>query len=113
MNIHITAGATAILPNGKEYPVEESFNCSQTPTRVTDVILTSSDPIQAYKDWILENAQDEEQEVYDFDQWCEETNYYKLGGTETYNWGVEHVKELDNWLEHVNSLGLTVEVYSA
>jgi hypothetical protein len=85
----------------------ETFRAWQTPTCVTDEILASKDPAQAYVDWILrERSRDQEWPVYADDD--------ILGdgvpvGTRIVNEGKEHVEDFREWVEFVEEQGFTVK----
>jgi hypothetical protein len=73
-NIHFHAERKVqVLETGKIKT--ERFNIPyawQTPTEVTKMIMKSSDPTQAYIDWVLSHSKDEQYPVYaDDDVLCE------------------------------------------
>jgi hypothetical protein len=59
----------------------------QTPTDVTKMIMKSSDPTQAYIDWVLSQSKDEQHPVYaDDDVLCERepVRYVTINDAEEY-----------------------------
>jgi len=113
MNLHINCEGEITYPSGIKKPHIESFNCSQTPTTITNQILASLDPIQAYKDWIMSKyGKDEQEPIYDIDEWDIDTDYYKIIGYKTYNWGREHCEELDKFINDATVRGMKIETYS-
>lgn len=112
MNIHISGVGEATYPNGKKYPVVESFNVMQTPTGITNRILKSKDKIAKYKEWVMSNTIDELEEILDYNSWDEKTNYYPVIGHKTVNYGRKHCEELDRFVGGVREKGLTLKFYS-
>lgn len=55
MNITIHSVGKIKTPNGKNKDYDKSFNCVQTPTKVTWAILDAADHLAAYRDWIVAN----------------------------------------------------------
>lgn len=78
------------------------FNLIQTPTTLTYKVLDLKDvqdQIACYKEWILQRYEDEEEVVYDDSEvlsWADEPT---IVGKKIVNYGVEHIKELDSFLE--------------
>lgn len=55
MNITIHSVGEIKTPNGKSKDYDKPFNCIQTPTKVTWSILEDTDPLTAYKNWLVDN----------------------------------------------------------
>jgi len=114
MNVHICAEGMITFPSGITKYSEVGFNCLQTSTKETEQIVNSPDPIQAYKDWILSRwDKDEQEETFDIDTWDDSAGYYKSTGFVIYNFGKEHCKSLDEFIEDAKVKGLKIDVYSA
>ena len=113
MNINICAEGMVTFPSGITKYSETSFDCLQTPTPVTEHIIASPDPIQAYKEWVLSIwDKDEPEETFDINTWDDSTGYYKSTGFIPYNRGKEHIEKLDNFITDAKLKGLTIETYS-
>lgn len=112
-NINIVAKGEAIFPNGKTYPVEDVFNCLPTPTKVTEEIERSDDPIESYIAYLSKDIEtyDTEVNAYDYSTLDDETNYYKIVGKEIVNYRRECINKLREWVSIVEEKGLTIEVY--
>ena len=83
------------------------FAAWQTPTKDTYEIVGSDNPVQAYTDWVLKRARDEQVPVYDEkDCWAEGEPV----GYEVYNAGKEHVQQFQEWIEEVEENGYTVKI---
>ncbi len=77
----------------------------QTPTSVTNKILKAADPFQAYRDWVMEGQEDRQEPLYaDNDPFHEGP----IVGYETFNYGVEHLKDFDGWLKSAQEDGYEV-----
>lgn len=106
-NIHFAAEREIIVvKTGQRRTQRIDFDrVWQTPTRVTYEIM-AGDPIQGYKDHILnERSRDEILDVYAEDDYFEERGPV---GTRVYNAGKEHVAEFEAWLEMCEAEGYTV-----
>ncbi len=104
INFRIYAEREIFIPSvNKSDTQQESFHYWQTPTKASYQIIESDNPIQAYKDWVLSNARDEQEDVYDdpFDD--------VPSGTKTVNYGKEHVVQLDKWISEVESDGYVIK----
>lgn len=110
MNLHITAKLECVaVKTGEKVFKEESFDCWQTPTKVTYEILNSDNMLQAYKDWVLSISEDKEIPVYAKNDIFNEKEPI---GTETVNWGKCHLEELDLWVEAMTKDGYEIEFYA-
>ena len=109
-NIHFVAKRkiTFKKKNGKRSGEiqEVSFDVWQTPTTTTYNIMSSAEPIQAYKTWILtECSADEKIPVFAEDDIWAEGNPV---GVEIYNAGKEHVAKFEQWVEELDEQGYTI-----
>lgn len=109
-NIHFyaTRKITFRKKNGKRSGAIQQISFErvwQTPTRVTLEIM-KGDPIQGYKDWILnECSSDQMINVFaDDDIFCENVPI----GKEVYNPGKEHLAAFEEWLAMCDEEGYTV-----
>ena len=127
-NFHIFVSDRLKSPNGVDNVIfRESFNCLQTPSKITKSILESDNPIQAYINWITENFNEYEKEDHfydflvdtgnilnfessteeseklkaDFEKWAESHPY------ETF--GMAHVQELNEFIEKYEKLGFEIK----
>lgn len=79
----------------------------QTPTEVSYQIAESSDPFQAYREWVMDGQNDLQEPVYaDNDVFHEGP----IVGYETFNHGDEHLKDFDGWLKMAKEDGYEVIV---
>ena len=113
MSTNIQFQATRDIQVVKTGAVEQQTeffpNVWQTPTRVTERILHSADPIQAYKDWVLDGQEDQVEDVYATDDpFCEGP----VVGQRTFNYGTEHCKEFDKWIKDVTDRGFEITTIS-
>lgn len=105
MSINLNIKATRevqVVKTGEVQTQTIYFNCQQTPTRVTDNIMNSSDKAVAYVDWILSQSNNEIDERYD-----DESMKIK-----NIDWSASHVKEFKRWLKKCNKEGYEVEYYA-
>ena len=111
MNIWITAERKISFKkkNGKTGSEMQSvtFAAQQTPTEVTDKILSSSNSLEAYIEFIKTRSSIEKNPVYaEDDYFCEQEPV----AYEDYNWTLDHIKELKEWIENVEENGFTVKI---
>lgn len=109
-NIVISAIRTVRFdrPDGTEGTDTQSvyFDAWQTPTGVTREIVTASDPLAVYINWITVNDAMVSDPVYaEDDIWCEREPV----DTKEYWRGRAHIAELLEWIESVKSRGFTVQ----
>lgn len=107
INIHFEGTRDILVIKTGKQDVQSVFfrEVWQTPTKVTDKILKSEDPFQAYRDWVLENQEDQTEPMYADD------DVFHTGpivGYETFNYGKEHIKDFDGWLKMMEEDGYTV-----
>jgi hypothetical protein len=110
MNILITATrkVTFKKKNGKRGGEIQTvkFREWQTPTEITQEILASKDPAQAYIDWILRDCSvDVETPVFAEDDIWEQGEPV---ATTVFNPGKEHVEEFREWIKDVEDNGFTL-----
>lgn len=109
MNIHINAvRQVQVLSTGKIVEQSIAFNAWQTPTSVTYDILGSSNPADAYKNWIRQESvnMDIVEDIFDDEDILEEGEPI---GTRTYNPGLDHIEIFDTWLKMCVEEGFTVK----
>ena len=106
-NIHFEATRRIkVIKTGKVEDQTIFFDPVQTPTVVTNAIMASVDPFQAYRDYVLELCEDYEKPIYaEDDEFCLEDPI----GVEIRNDGPEHVKRFDDWLKSVEEAGYEVK----
>ena len=107
INIHFEATRDIIVvKTGKQEVQDARFReVWQTPSKVTDKILKSADPFQAYRDWVMENQEDQQEPMYADD------DVFHAGpiiGYETFNYGKEHLQDFDAWLKQMKEDGYEV-----
>ena len=126
MNISIKGVREIFIPSINRTDTQDiSFDCWQTPTKISYEILESSHPIEAYKQWVLSRSKPELIEhFYDYDTEIEYiltdislSEYMsKNPGRihyEPYDTGYEYNKALDDWITEMESEGykITLEVW--
>jgi hypothetical protein len=110
MSINIQFIATReikVVKTGKTDVQEISFPTYQTPTEVTFQIKNTVNPVQAYKDWVMQESQDEVMDIYAEDDLFEECDPV---GTRTFNPDRDHCERFDTWLKEVEQEGYEVNV---
>ena len=109
MNIHLEAHTEAILKNGQTYKINEHFTCWQTPTKITYQILKSPNKVQAYSDWV--NSHDNTETFPNFmPEDALNPDRQPISYT-TIDYGQEHLKALQEWLDAHPSDVWTLEWY--
>jgi len=106
MNICIEASREIqVVSTGKICTQTTSFDCWQTPTRITHDILDSDKPLDTYIAWVMSNCHDEQ-----YPQYAEDDifNDGPIVGYETHNPGREHVSQLQMWIDHSEQEGYTI-----
>lgn len=94
-----------IIKTGGVAKQETYFDCWQTPTEVTKMLVKSPDPIKAYKDWIMTLSVDEVTPIYrEADIFCEGP----VLGYITINPAKDHIKELETWVLDCEKEGFTI-----
>ncbi len=94
MNLQVSGERTVTVnKTGKKSKQTTHFSLWQTPTEVT---------------WVKERSEDETEEVFaEDDIWCEREPI----GTRTFNTGLEHIAELEQWLKECEDEGYELEWY--
>ncbi len=108
MNIYISAEREVVTTkSGIKDTQVITFDCWQTPTKVTYQILETDNPLQAYMDWVMEQSEDYSTPDYaDNDIFCKGP----IIGHTVYNPAKDHVKDLKAWVDEVSSKDYTVNV---
>lgn len=106
-NIHIFANGVVISPNGNNMQFSKSFNCWQTPSKITDKILGSDDAILSYIKWAEECYESHQEEV---EEWSEEKKDYVIIGSKTVYPAKEHIEELNIFIQGWKDLGFGISV---
>ena len=108
MNIHISRSMVVTTPTGIEKMIEENFDCIQTPTNISYQIINSENPIESYKNWVIENyGEDETFAIYAEDDPFGEKEPIRYS---IINDGKEHNKRLNYWLQESENEGYEVEI---
>ena len=110
MNIAISATREIFIPAVNQYDTQTVFfDCIQTTTKETDQILRSENPIRAYKLVVLSSFEDEEENEY-----ADDDDYYETPiGTKIVNYGVEHVADLEAWIEEKMKAGFAISIFAS
>lgn len=108
MSVNIAFEATRKIKVIKTGKIEDQtifFDAIQTPTKVTSRIMSSTDPFQAYRNYVLESCSDYEESIFaDDDFWCDEPI-----GVKVRNDGPVYVQQFDDWLTSVEEAGYDVK----
>lgn len=114
-NINIVATGHAIFPNGKTYPIREEFNCIPTPTKITEEIERSDDPIASYISYLSTDIEkyDIKELVHGILVQPENRTPHKVSRIKIVNYRKKFIKELIAWVALEKEKGLTVEVYGS
>ena len=108
-NFHIS-GTRSVTVN--KTGVVETQQCDydpwQTPTKVTNEILATGSPVEAYKAWVKSVSQDEQELVYgDDDIFCENEPV----SSRTINVGTVECINVDEWVADAVASGYELEFY--
>lgn len=80
INIHINADREIwVIDSNKKETQTISFDCRQTPTHESFQIMSSDNPLTAYRDWVInemvssdeEDRADIEKHLEEFDEWVD------------------------------------------
>lgn len=86
-----------------------SFDCIQTPTKVTEHIMATAQPINAYIDYIRSLSKPERMPVYaEDDYFCENGIISYVD----YDWTIEHIDLLNKWIFDQEEQGYTIKYIS-
>lgn len=95
MNLTLSASIEAETKLGKK-TIQDDFPLFQTPTNVTNMAL-GADPLKVYRDHIMSITED--RVVEDIDYQGDIFGKGVVVGSYIYNWGKNHLKDLDEWLK--------------
>ena len=110
MNVHIIGTRKIkVIKTRKTETQRIYFYEWQTPTNDSYRILNSADPIQSYRNWVLERAPDMEEREPEYapDDWLCERD--PIGETIS-NAALEHIQELDEWIAESEAEGYKISV---
>ena len=105
-NFHIEATRQVqVLKTGKIETQRQYLEVWQTPTKETDVIMSSENPLQAYFDWVLSISEDKVVPIY-----ADNDIFQTNGpiGSEVKNFGKEHVEEIKMIVKKLESEGYEI-----
>lgn len=85
-----------------------NFDCVQTPTEVTQKIISEENPINAYIDYIKSLSDPEQVPVYADDDFFMEKD--PISFTE-YDWSTEHINLLKKWIFEKEEQGYTISYF--
>lgn len=106
MNLGVEATRDiTVMKTGRQAKQTVNFSLWQTPTKVTYKILSgeSSEQYKLYREWIIEHSKDVPWDV------CDDMG--NVIGETTYNAGLEHLKELDEWISECEADGYNINWY--
>lgn len=111
INIFAERKITFKKKNGKRSSEMQSvsFDCWQTPTDVTNLIMASDNPLNAYIDFVRSRSNPEKLPVYAEDDIFGEND--PIGYTD-YDPAEEHINMLQKWIEEKEENGYTIKLYS-
>ncbi len=72
-----------------------NFNCVQTPSKITESIISHENPINAYIDYIKSLSNPEQVPVYADDDFFMEREPVSF---KHYDWTAEHIELLNKWI---------------
>lgn len=112
INIHIRAKRLVTVTYQikgvtKSEPKEEAlyFDCFQTPSKISNEIMSSENALAAYCDYVLSLNIEDEEDIYD-----EEDIFGDPIDTIIVNVSKNHVAHLKNWIEECEANGYTIEI---
>lgn len=92
-----------------------NFELLQTPTVLTYSVLglkNLSEQIVCYKQWVLQRYEDEEEFIYDDSNAISWDDEPVIVGKKIVNYGVEHIEELDSFLQKCSAGCYDVTFYT-
>lgn len=114
MNVHISGTRTVTFdtPRGKKTDSQSiKFDCWQTPTADTRKIISSPNPIEAYRQWVKANSRPHEEIEYNYHGRFTLDDGYPVLGTRIVDPGEMHLQEFDEWIRSAELDGYEIEVY--
>jgi hypothetical protein len=107
MNLHLIGEREVTVKKTGHTSIQHvRFDLYQTPTDVTKEAIRGNDPKGVYVAWVLSHSDDEQVARYADDDCFSEGEPV---GFDTYNAGVEHIKELEAFLNMCDHEGYDVE----
>jgi len=108
MNIRISATREVmVIKTGEKSSEQIYFDCWQTPTKVSYDIIEKENPVEAYKQWVLDKNCVDTYDIFEPDDIFNERNPI---GEKTINYSEVHVNVLNEWIEDCEKGGYTIEV---
>lgn len=109
INFHIS-GTRSITVNktGAVETQQSDYYPWQTPTKVTNEILATKLPVEAYKAWVISVSEDEQELVYEDDDIFSENEPV---GSRTINVGTVECINVDEWVADAVASGYELEFY--
>lgn len=110
-NLHIKGTRTIrVLKTGKIEEQHIFANVYQTPTDITYQILNSKNKLEEYEKWVMSVSEDYEENIYA--NYHDEMLERNPIGTETINYGKEHINALKKWIHEAEENGYEIEYYA-
>lgn len=109
-NFHISASRNIVVTKTGVYDTQYcNYQTWQTNTKTTREILKSTDPVAAYKSWVMSISQDESVPIYNVDDPLGDFSQVKY---KIVNGGTQECKNLDKWISEVKYQGYELDFYS-
>ncbi len=119
MNLYIEATRKAFAFNAKGKKVtftdRRSFNCWQTPTKVTYDVLgkaTEDEKVQTYIKWADGACEPYVENIYDYSATPNEDFEYPIIGNKVVSPAQEHANELRNFIADCKEEGFDINFYT-
>jgi len=110
INFHISIKREIYNKVGKHLGTQHlNFDTWQTPTKVTNEIMNSSNPIEKYKEWVMSISEDIEENIYEKDDPFGEREPI---GIQIYNPAEEHIAELNEFINDAYREEYEISFYS-
>ena len=80
--------------------------------RIMAVYNDGGNPIEEYIKWVkkMEDARETTEEIYDYEEWDLDTDYYKVIGTRSSTYHSEHIESLREFVKKYKDLGFDIVV---
>lgn len=114
-NIHVHAEQTVTNRFGNPIKVVKKFEVIQTPSSATFAIMEDEDRVRAYINHCVETSIDEEEKICDDydEQIAVDLGQLKWEDAKSkridrWNWGKEHAKKFQEWVDEVTEEGYEI-----
>jgi hypothetical protein len=109
MNLHLDATRTVTVNKTGEQSIQtKKFFLYQTPTKVTRACLVTDNPAKAYREWVIENRYEYQEEIYAKDDLFDEG---EILGYKTVCYADDHLENFDSFIKECEEGGYDLRFY--